>query len=484
MPLRRASGRRQALRRRPGPRRTSTSASSAARSTASSARTAPESRRSGKIIAGRAPRRRRARSWSTGDGRLPLPARCAPDGVTIIAQEPTLVPHRSVLDNVFLGIEHARPASSTGARCGAGSRALVDQAQLELPANRLARHAPRRGSAEGRDPAGARPRREARGHGRADLGADAPTRRIGCSRSVRRLQARGTTIVYVSHFLEEVLALVDTVTVLRDGQSVRDRAGRRGDAREPRHSHARAHDGPRIPEKVRRRTMRRWCSPSATSLGPRAFENVSFDIRAGEILGLAGSIGSGRSEVARAIFGADRRTGGRSRSAAKPLRMRSPRHGDRRGCCDAAGGPQGARSADASLDRRQHDAPPSRRVSDGGVLNPRRERRAAVELMERVDVRARASAAKVMHAVRRQPAEGAVRQVAFPAAPRLHRRRAHAWHRRRREARDLRADPLARRARHGRPAHLLGARGGAGPRAPRARHAGGADRRRARPDAR
>ena len=58
---------------------------------------------------------------------------------------------------------------------------------------------------------------------------------------------------------------------------------------------------------------------------PPAIENVSFDIRAGEILGLAGLIGSGRSEVARAIFGADRRTGGSIEVGGKELRIRTPR---------------------------------------------------------------------------------------------------------------------------------------------------------------
>ena len=132
---------------------------------------------------------------------------------------------------------------------------------------------------------------------------------------VRGLKRQGTTIVYVSHFLDEVLALVDTVTVLKDGKLVRTSPAAVRDARSARHRDARdARSSWRSP----RRRSRRADAPVVLSVRGLAREgviqDVSLEVRAGEIVGLAGLIGSGRSEVARAIFGADRRDARRRRA--------------------------------------------------------------------------------------------------------------------------------------------------------------------------
>ena len=143
---------------------------------------------------------------------------------------------------------------------------------------------------------------------------------------IRRLRERGATIVYVSHFLPEVLALADTVTVLRDGKLVQTSAaadetpdrlvtamlGRPLDLTFP----DKAPLAPDAPVVLSVRGLVR----------PPEVQEVSFEIRAGEIVGLAGLIGSGRSEVARAIFGADRQRGrgrgARRGCARRPLAAR------------------------------------------------------------------------------------------------------------------------------------------------------------------
>ncbi|MEP6987038.1 MAG: sugar ABC transporter ATP-binding protein [Chloroflexota bacterium] len=118
---------------------------------------------------------------------------------------------------------------------------------------------------------------------------------------VRLLKQRGVGIIYISHRLQEVFELADRVTVLRDGQYVNTKP-----VSETRESElvsmmvGRTIDNlfPKLP-----------CNPGKTVLEVRALnrapttQNVSFTVRAGEIVGMAGLVGSGRSELAQAIFG-------------------------------------------------------------------------------------------------------------------------------------------------------------------------------------
>jgi ABC-type sugar transport system ATPase subunit len=128
---------------------------------------------------------------------------------------------------------------------------------------------------------------------------------------IAHLKERGITILYVTHRMEEIFRLCDTVTVLRDGRHVatekvadtnRDRVihqmvGREVVAVTPKHL---ARD--LGPELLR---VEKLSSPGK-------FHDVSFSLRAGEVLGFAGLVGAGRSEVAQAIFGLDPRATGRA----------------------------------------------------------------------------------------------------------------------------------------------------------------------------
>ena len=130
---------------------------------------------------------------------------------------------------------------------------------------------------------------------------------------MRRLSAAGTTFLYISHFLDEILDLTDAVTVLRDGRvSLQSRtsdlsygglveavAGRRLLETEHERKGAAA-SGETILE------VSHLCAASNVS-------DVSFSVRAGEVVGLAGLLGAGRSELLRAIFGADERVSGEVR---------------------------------------------------------------------------------------------------------------------------------------------------------------------------
>lgn len=139
---------------------------------------------------------------------------------------------------------------------------------------------------------------------------------------VRGLRARGVGIVYISHRLEEVFAIADRITVLKDGKRV---------------------DTVKPDSLTRDDLIRKMVGRPLSVLFPQrhatlgdeilkvtgltrgnAVRDVSFTLRAGEVVGLGGLIGSGRTEVARLIFGADARDSGTIELKQKPFAIRSP----------------------------------------------------------------------------------------------------------------------------------------------------------------
>ncbi|MEV1238739.1 sugar ABC transporter ATP-binding protein [Nonomuraea sp. NPDC049750] len=120
---------------------------------------------------------------------------------------------------------------------------------------------------------------------------------------VRRLREDGVAIVFITHHLEEIAAIGDRVTVLRDGRSVGEVP-----ADTPQDELVRLMVGRPIDQQFpRERGQAGEPLLKVTGLGRKGvFEDVSFEVRAGEVVGLAGLVGAGRTEVARAVFGADR----------------------------------------------------------------------------------------------------------------------------------------------------------------------------------
>jgi ABC-type sugar transport system ATPase subunit len=316
------------------------------------------------------------------------------DGLTLIAQEPTLVPYRSVAENVFLGVEPTRGGIVGRRALRTRWNRLVEDVGFDLPPDAPA------GSLRVAEQQKAEVMRAVARNARLVV-MDEPTAALTADESerlfetVRRLRERGTTIVYVSHFLAEVLALVDTVTVLRDGRMVRTSPA----AGETPQSLIGTMLGRSIDVTFPEKSVPREDAPVVLSVRgltrPPAVIDVSFDIRAGEILGLAGLIGSGRSEVARAIFGADRADRGEVWVDGSRVRVRSPRQGQRAGIVMI---PEDRKAHGLLMLRSIVDnvtLPHLPAVTHAGVLDDRRERRSAVALMQRVDVRAKGPTARV-----------------------------------------------------------------------------------------
>jgi len=220
-------------------------------------------------------------------------------GISIVYQELSLVPELTVAENIFLGREEGPLLRR--APMARAAQALLDELDAHVPAGALVRDL-------------SVAQRQMVEIARALLGEsrvlilDEPSATLSAP-EVRRLFAvlrglreRGLGIVYVSHRLEEIFAIADRVTVLRDGRRVATA------------SVAGLERGQLIRWMVGRELAEEF-PPRHSNLGddvlevrglscPGRFSNASFEVRRGEIVGLAGLVGAGRTSVALALFGA------------------------------------------------------------------------------------------------------------------------------------------------------------------------------------
>ena len=259
------------------------------------------------------------------DGRplvLDSPAAALAAGIAVIYQEPTLFPDLSVAENIFMGRQPLRSGRRID-RAAMNARAAESFAQLGVAID---------------------PDRPARGLSIADqqiveiakamsldarvIVMDEPTAAL-TGVEVRRLfavaeslRAGGAALLFISHRFEEITALCQRVTIMRDGAHV---------STDPLTDLT-------VDEMVRRMVGRpldtlfpkKDVTPGDVVLEVEdlsragVFSDVSFSVRAGEIVALAGLVGAGRSEVMQAVFGVDPRDAGTVRVAGKTLRAGSP----------------------------------------------------------------------------------------------------------------------------------------------------------------
>jgi ribose transport system ATP-binding protein len=271
------------------------------------------------------------------DGRaaaFDTPAEAQAAGVIAVHQEIHLLPHRTVAENVFLGREPRRWGLVDWRRMFAETRALFDRLGLDIDPRaelHVLRTAQRQMVAIARG---------------VSLGArvlvlDEPTsslteREVGILyRLIATLKAEGAAIVYISHRFDELYAVCDRVTVLRDGRHVATRplAGLErldlvclmlGKSREALAAGATAFTEHRERPAGERPLLRAHALRRGTKL-----RGVSVEVGRGEVVGLAGLLGSGRSETARAVFGADPAEEGTIEINGQRIAPRSPDDGIR-----------------------------------------------------------------------------------------------------------------------------------------------------------
>lgn len=255
--------------------------------------------------------------------RLESPRAALRHGVTAIAQELSLVPARSTTDNVFLGFEHRRGISVDTRRQHAELQLLMERTRISVPS----------AAQVGRLPIAEQQKIEilrALNRKARLIFFDEPTARLSKSETdnllqvMRDLAGAGTSIVFVSHFLDQVLDVADTVTVLRDGRVVRTSAV----ADESSDSLLEAMIGRQLSANFPPQQLPPTAAPVRLEIRGlsrgEAFKEVTFHARAGEIVGVAGLVGSGRTELARAILGAEPPDQGTTVLDGAPLDAASP----------------------------------------------------------------------------------------------------------------------------------------------------------------
>ena len=247
-------------------------------------------------------------------------------GIGMIYQEFNLVPDLGVIENIVLGIEPVRGWFLDPGAAAARATAILAELGITLPLDRPAR---RLSVAEQQltEIAKALVR-----HARLIV-MDEPTAALTERETdalfalIATLKAQGVAFVYISHRLEELPRIADRITVIRDGKAIETRPI----AEMPQNEMIRLMVGrsleahfpelpPVAPDAPVRLAVRDLHAASNVN-------GVSFAVRRGEIVGLAGLVGAGRTEIVRAIAGADIATGGEITVDGKTVVVRSPHAG-------------------------------------------------------------------------------------------------------------------------------------------------------------
>lgn len=316
------------------------------------------------------------------------PLAAAAAGISVVHQELAYCPNLSIAENLFLDRMPSRAGFVHSARLIREAAQMLERVRLPLDP---------RTSMEQLSTAQVQLVQIAMALGRRAqiLIMDEPTSSLSQAESLRlyeivdQLRTAGVTILYVSHRMEEIFRLSDRISVLRDGHYI-----------------CTLRTGETSPEEVIRcmigRDLSDYLHPAAAPVDAGksreellaveritgdGFQDVSFRLFAGEIVGLAGLVGAGRSELARAIFGVDRLRSGSVRANGTPVRIRSPRDAIRLGI--------GLLPEDRKLQgliltmncRENLTLTLLDQIQVAGMIRLRREREIATEFCGKLDVR-------------------------------------------------------------------------------------------------
>ena len=286
-----------------------------------------------KLLTGVMPRTSGEVLWQGKPVALATPHEAMALGINAVHQEVVLCRHLTVAANMFLGEEKSRFGILQQGAMVREAQKIIDDLGFDLPA-----HVMLGDLTIGQQQLIAAARATVRGT--RFLIFDEPTAYLTRKEAdqlfalIRRLKAQGVTIVYISHRMEEVFELADRVTVLRDGTYVGTR------------NIAETNDAELVRMMINRTIEQIYHKETfpfgptlleARNLSGQGFEDVSMSVRSGEIVGLYGLIGAGRSEFVTTLYGRHPKSRGRDpvgqQAGRHPLRARRDpaRHGARAG---------------------------------------------------------------------------------------------------------------------------------------------------------
>ena len=319
--------------------------------------------------------------------RLSSPVEAVRQGIATMTQEMNLVPTLSVAENVLIGHLPWHQGRVDWAEMRRMTRDLLKEVGFEIDPDVRIENLPV-AQRQGVEIARALSRRA------RTVIMDEPTSALAAPEieklmeTVAKLRARGTSVIYISHKMDELFRVADRMSIFREGEKVatldtastnreavvRMMVGRELDARSERRGKADATKGPVLEVE------------GLTSEGK--FRDISFALHPGEILGIGGLIGSGRTEILRALFGADPVDRGTIRVAGEPVTQLRP---DRMIALGMGLVPEDRRTQGLVLGMSILDnisLADIARQSSAGLRNFRREKSAAQKLAAALSIRA------------------------------------------------------------------------------------------------
>ena len=335
------------------------------------------------IIAGTFPPDTGSMQWQGRPYAPAEPGEAIAAGIGMIHQELRLLPDLSVAENVFIGRWPMKGGRIDREQMNARAAAQLQRLGLDIPPERNVRSL--RVAAQQQVEIAKALTLDAK-----LLLLDEPTAALGAEETehlfavIDQLRTEGVSFIYVSHRLEEIARIADRIVVLRDGrwvashesaqvpvsQLIEDMVGRNLDRLFP------AADEPGSEEVLQ-----------VNGLTGNGFRDVSFSVRAGEILGIAGIVGAGRTELVRAIAGADPVAAGSVSVNGTPLRLGDPLTAIRAGIALV---PEDRKAEGIVLDMPIADniaVTNLDRLAEGGWVKPGRVRATAQSAIARLQVK-------------------------------------------------------------------------------------------------
>lgn len=313
------------------------------------------------------------------------PRQALHDGICMIYQELNLVQHLSVGDNIFIGRESKKGWKLDRTKDNGRAEELLKELELDVSPNTIVNTL---------TVAKQQMIEIAKGisYDSKVLIMDEPTAALSINeirdlfRVIQKLKAKGISIIYISHRLEELFEITDRITVMRDGtyintfitkesslpELIRSMVGREVSWEKKKHSNVAA-DAPVLLE--------------VKGMESHAIKNASFKLRKGEILGIGGLMGAGRTELARLVFGADWRKHGKIIKNGEEIQIHTPHDAVKNGI-GYISEDRKALGLALKLSVADNIAMPNwEKFTSHGVVNEKEEMRVASEMADRVMVK-------------------------------------------------------------------------------------------------